>query len=894
MPVKSMTNYKGLTAEEVNISRQNHGNNILPTEKKMGFWRQYLSSFGDPIIKILLVALSINIIFMFRNADWYESAGIALAVFLATFVSTLSEYGSEQAFEKLKEDAQKTQCRVKRNGYVQVIPIADIVVGDLVLLQAGERVPADGIIIDGSVTVDQSPLNGESIDVEKSPSNDRYDQWDLAHSGQAFSGSNVVSGEGIIKVERVGGDTFYGNMAHIMQDKTRESPLRIRLTQLARLISKLGYCAAILVAIADLFNNLIIDNNFDMNLIMAEIQNISNFGMHLLHAFTLAITVIVVAVPEGLPMMITIVLSTNMKKMLADNVLVRKLVGIETSGCMNILFTDKTGTLTNGKLQVSKIVTGNSKIYTKISDFAKEKGLFDLYKISVLLNNQSTYSKGKLIGGNGTDRALLESIVTTGSIPKYKYNINSTLPFDSKNKYSMVNITGDKNYTLVKGAPEIILSRCNTYYDNNGRFQTIYNKGVLRKIWTEMTVNKERVVAMAITEINANSIDKMHSLTLVGLVGIKDEIRTESKKAIENVTKAGIQVVMITGDNKDTAVAISREVGILKDNGTNGVVTGQELAKMNDVQVKKIMPTLRVVARALPTDKSRLVNIAQEMGMVTGMTGDGINDAPALKKSDVGFAMGSGTEVAKEAADIVIMDNNIRSISKAILYGRTIFNSIRKFIIFQFVMNLCAVGVSIIAPFIGVDAPVTVIQMLWVNIIMDALAGIAFAGEAPLAEYMTKPPRKLSEPIMTGDMLKQILLMGTYTITLSLVFLKNHITHQLFFYNENETVHFMTCFFALFIFCGVFNSFNARTTRINILSNIKENPLFILIMLSVVVIQIFLIYFGGSLFRTVEISSGEIIQITLIALSVIPVDIIRKLIKKKYKGKRIYKTKKMW
>jgi magnesium-transporting ATPase (P-type) len=307
------------------------------------------------------------------------------------------------------------------------------------------------------------------------------------------------------------------------------------------------------------------------------------------------------------------------------------------------------------------------------------------------------------------------------------------------------------------------------------------------------------------------------------------------------------------------------------------IITSAELASMSDAEIKKRLPSFRVVARALPEDKSRLVRLSQEMGLVTGMTGDGINDAPALKKADVGFSMGSGTEVAKEAGDIVILDDNIASIAKAILYGRTIFKSIRKFIIFQLTMNLCAVGVSIIGPFIGIDTPVTVIQMLWINIIMDTLAGLAFAGEPPLAEYMTEPPKSRGEPVLNKYMLHQILCMGLFTVLLCVLFLKLPVIHLLFRY-AGDPIYFMTAFFALFIFAGVFNSFNARTHRIYLLTNLRRNPMFLLIMTMVAVIQILLIYYGGSLFRTAGLTLEELRRVLLIALLVVPADCIRKLV----------------
>ena len=402
---------------------------------------------------------------------------------------------------------------------------------------------------------------------------------------------------------------------------------------------------------------------------------------------------------------------------------------------------------------------------------------------------------------------------------------------------------------------------------------------LLQGRWAEMTRDAMRVLALAVSETPVDESGQFSRLILIGLVGIRDEIRPEARAAIRQVQGAGVQVVMITGDNRETAAAIAREAGLIPADGKtdDAILTSGELAGMSDDQVKKRLPRLRVVARALPTDKSRLVRIAQGSELVVGMTGDGINDAPALKKADVGFAMGSGTEVAKEAGDIVILNDNFASIARAILYGRTIFKSIRKFIIFQLTMNLCAVGISIIGPFIGIDTPVTVIQMLWINIIMDTLAGLAFAGEPPLEEYMREPPKRRDEPVLNRYMIHQILCMGIFTIALCVLFLKLPIIRPLFRY-ANDYIYLMTAFFALFIFTGIFNSFNARTHRVNLFAHLHKNPLFIVIMILVAVVQLLLIYFGGSLFRTAGLTFRELRTVLLIAFLVIPADCVRKLV----------------
>lgn len=866
---------RGLTAAEAAAAREKYGSNELSGRRRNSFFRQFLSSFGDPIIKVLLAALAVNLLFMFHHFDWYESAGIAIAVFLATFVSTLSEYGSESAFVRLQEDAARITCRVRRDGEITILPVGEIVVGDVVLLQAGERIPADGRLIEGTLAVDQSALNGESREAPKTPGDTPF-AGDLHAGGELFRGSVVCSGDGLLLVERVGDATFYGGVARELQEDTRESPLKVRLAGLAHTISRLGYIAAGLVAAADLFHSMVIDKGFEMAAVLAQFNEPAVLFSHVIHAVTLAITVVVVAVPEGLPMMITVVLSSNMRRMLRDNVLVRKLVGIETSGSLNILFTDKTGTLTRGKLEVTRFVDGDGTVYSHAADL-RRAALWELVRLSGTHNSESQLASGRAVGGNATDRALLEFVSAGNVRGSDGCRVVRRLPFDSARKLAAVQLEGARQLTLVKGAPEKLLAACNRRYDREGQAGLFTGRAAVESEWREMTRHAMRVLVLAASDAPLSENGDFSNLILIGLVGIRDDVRLEAREAIARVHKAGVQTVMITGDNRDTAAAIAREAGLLDARSSEqAILTSAELAALSDDQLKRRLPHLRVVARALPADKSRLVRVAQELELVVGMTGDGINDAPALKKADVGFAMGSGTEVAKEAGDIVILDDNFASIARAILYGRTIFKSIRKFIIFQLTMNLCAVGISILGPFIGIDTPVTVVQMLWINIIMDTLAGLAFAGEPPLEEYMEEPPKRRDEPVLNRYMFNQIACTGLFTVLLCLVFLKWDFLKPLFRY-ANDPIYLMTAFFALFIFSGVFNSFSARTNRVNLLAHLHRNPSFVLIMAAVAAVQLLLIYFGGSLFRTAGLTGRELWRVLLIAFSVVPADCARKL-----------------
>ena len=873
----------GLTIDEISKSKAQYGDNQLGKRKRNTFFKQFIQSFNDPIIKILLIVLAVNVLFLIRNFDWYETAGIAVAIFLATFISTLSEYGSESAFEKLQEEADKTKCRVKRAEGLLELPINDIVVGDYIILQAGERIPSDGIIVFGELNVDQSTLNGETKETHKIPSktsslND--DGSDFMQKNKLFRGCIVCNGEGVMLVTQVGNNTFYGRIAYEIQEETRESPLKLRLGKLAETISSFGYIGAATVAVADLFSSIFMSQKFDMVKIMEVFRTPPIIIGDLLHAITLAITVIVVAVPEGLPMMITVVLSSNMKSMLKDNVLVRKLVGIETSGSLNLLFTDKTGTITKGKLEVISFLSGDGMEYNKVSELMRNQGLYDLFNLSAVYNTSSSISsvdnKVHAIGGNTTERAILNFGISHFSEQK-KVKVLSRIPFNSTEKFSTADIlNNNRQLTLIKGAPEKILSNCKTYYDKNGATKSFAHMEVLTKMMSDMSGKAIRLLAIATSDSPIKRASDLRNLTLVGIVGIRDEIRSEAVGAIKKVMDAGIQVVMITGDNKETASAIAREVGLIKDGQQNAVITSSELAMLRDNKLKEILPKLRVVARALPSDKSRLIKISQEMGLVTGMTGDGVNDAPALKKADVGFSMGSGTEIAKEASDIVILDDNFLSISKAILYGRTIFKSIRKFLIFQLTVNLCAVVVSIIGPFIGVPTPITVLQMLWINMVMDTLAGLAFSGEIPLDEYMNEPPKRRDEPIINLYMWNQILYTGIYTAALCILFLKLPIFSEMFRGSEGRQ-YLMSAFFGLFIFASIFNSFNARTYRLNLFAHIWKNKSFMFIMAFIFIVQLLMIYYGGTLFRTTGLNLIELQIVFLLAFTVIPIDMTRKV-----------------
>lgn len=860
----------GLTSEEVKRSGEIHGKNILEKEKTKGFFIRFFENLNDPIIKVLIIALSVEVIFTFGHTNFIEVLGIVAAILLSTTVSTVSEIGSERAFLRMQAENLFGKARVLRNGNVEEISSSELVVGDVIYLSSGEKIAADGKIISGKISVDQSALNGESKETSKYFSR-ASEKFELSNSAKVFSGSVITSGNAIMEAERVGVNTFYGMIAKDVQRETRKSPLKLRLATLAGQISKLGYIAAAIVGLAFLFNVFFVDNGFEISRVINSFKNFPFLFSALVGALTLMITVVVVAAPEGLPMMITVVLSANMRRMMKDGVLVKKLVGIETAGSLNILFTDKTGTLTTGRLQCDAFVSHDGE-YKTLTALKKNSKLYELLLASSKYNTESIVtSSSKIIGGNGTDRAFLEFFKGE----KFKsLSVSEKMPFSSEKKYSAV--TFSDGLTLVKGAPELLIKKCSLSLDKNGNTVPISRKELEASLHRFASLGN-RVVAVAYkTKGSENMI-------FLSLAVLKDKIRRGVKDAVIGVKRAGVQVVMLTGDGKDTASAIARESGIISGDSSEIVLTSGELSEFTDEQLKKILPRLRVLARALPQDKTRLVRLSQELELVVGMTGDGINDAPSLKLADVGFSMGSGTDIAKNAGDIVLLDDGFFSINRTILYGRTIFKSIRKFIIFQLVMNLAACGISLVGQIIGIDTPITIIQMLWVNIIMDTLGGLAFSGEPPLEYYMKEAPKRRNEPILSSDMIKHILLNGAYTLTLSILFLRLDFFRQMFRNSENDVV-FMTAFYALFIFAGIFNSFTARSERMWIFSSISKNKPFIFIMALISVIQVIMIYYGGAVFRSSPLLPKELFTVIFLAATVIPFDMLRRIFTKT-KGK---------
>lgn len=869
-----ITEYIGLTDDEVAKSYDDYGNNKLTFINQTNFFTKFISKFNDPIIKILLVALLIYFILaLFHRVELYEALILGVAILLATFVGAYAEHKNSNAFAKLQDSASKIISKVYRNNQISLVNIDDIVTGDVILLQPGDLIPADGFLLEGSIKVDQSSLNGESEECLKIKNDnsirqnkDIYDKYNL------FRGSMVLSDEGVMKVTSVGKNTIFGEIATDLQVEDMISPLKIKLIRLAALISRIGYGSAFIIALVIMFQSYQKVND------ISYFSDINQMFTDLLGAFIISVIIIVVAVPEGLPLMIAVVLSLNASRMYKDNVLVRKSIGVETAGSLNILFTDKTGTITKGNLEVVSFIDCETNSYNNYLDmtptFSKLFIKSVVYNTNAIINKDNT-NITNIIGGNQTERAILKYL---GDVT-YDYNITiiDKMPFKSELKYSSsyIDENGEKYY-LIKGAPEKILENSKYYYNSNGQLLPFSSdiKANLNNMINNLASKQYRLVALATSNSNPNN-DSV-PLNIIGLFKIRDEIRSDAIDSIKQCIDAHIQVVMITGDRKETALAIAKESCIFSSK-KDIVLTSKELNEMSDDLVKKHIQNIKVVARALPSDKLRLVKLSQELGLVVGMTGDGINDSPALKKADVGFAMGSGTEVAKDAAEIVILDDNFKSIVTAILYGRTIYHSIQKFIIFQLTINFAALSISMLGPILDLETPLTVTQILWINLIMDTLAAIAFGYEPPLNKYMQEKPKQRDENIVSPYMKSAILVMGISITILSIIFLTSSLSIKYF---ESKPI-LQSAYFNFFIFFSLVNAFNTRTKEYNIFENINLNRIFIIVMVCITIIQILLTYFGGSALRTTPLEIKHWLVIIPLSLSAYPIDLLRKYFYKK-------------
>lgn len=859
----------GLTTRQVAINKLK-GTNELTQRETESFWDMFKESLQDTWLRILMVALALEVVFYaigriwpdLGSDDWFSAVAIFLVIVAVSFIGTYINYKQDRGAQALQNEASQIVVKVYRDGNLVEVSINDIVLEDCVYLQPGDKIPADGILLEGSLKVDQSALNGESREAEKIvlgdndvPSND-----DLFTKFKCFRGSVVTSGSAVMRVTSVGDNTVLGTINVSLQEKDEsKTPSEEKLDRLANGIGKFGYCGGAAAALIKVV----------LGLMNMSDYTVGNVAYLLLSSLVLGVSIIVMAVPEGLPLMNTMVQGLNVGKMLKAHIYVKNPKAIETAGYLTHIYTDKTGTLTNGKMTVANIVTGNSNIYEsfdKICDVVKNDII-----IGAGINNDATISgDGKAIGSNDTDRALITYLAIDNKVKIDKSLAVVREPFDSRVKYAAVTMEDGVKY--LKGAPDIIMKGCNSYVDENGNNkpfdEATYQK--LKATWDAQTERAMRVIAI-VKECNDEKV-------FVALVSIRDDVRKDVNGSVKKMLGAGVKVTMVTGDVLATAKAIAKEAGLITK-PTDICLTHDELAKMSDEDLIKILPNLKVVARAVPSDKERLVEASRSIGEVVGMTGDGVNDASALHKADVGFAMGSGTEVAKEAGDIIILNDSLTSIADAIMYGRTMSKSVKKFIIFQLTVNVSTVFTAVLGPLFGWSEVFTIVQILWINMIMDTLAAIAFGQEPARESYMDEKPVARTADILNGYLKSSILVGGVFITIICLGILNNIFgIYNVIGTSDMDVVR--TFMFATFIMAIIWNSFNARTDSLNLFEHITENHNFMIVMSAVTIIQVLIIQFGGKVFGTTPLSLNNWIAVVLIAFMIIPIDLVRKIVVK--------------
>ena len=882
----------GLNDLEVKKSREAYGSNEIPDSEPTTFWKEFKETFKDPMIRVLLAISALMIVMFFLGyAEIFEPAGTLVAILIVATVTAKTGVASDTKYRDLKHSVKEEEIKVYRNGNICNTGINQIVTGDLVLLQAGDKIPADGILITGHLNVNNAALNGEAEECPKTPAAsdtpfpDEITGDTFVDESSLFRGAIVFDGEGVMLVKKVGIKTMMGRMALEMQEEEPPSPLQVKLSILAGQISKIGYIGAILIALFYVIHFVSMAGGVEPYLNMGW----EYILMDLIDAVTIAIVIIVCAVPEGLPLMISIVLMQNTSKMLDHNVLVRKAEGIETAGALNILFSDKTGTITKGELEVVEFFTADGLVIP-FEELKKYPEVRNNLRIAIGQNSSSMYDeRHRVIGGNATDQALMK-FLGEDSYQELQndesLHVVNAQKFNSTNKFSQAQI-GSRTY--YKGAPERLLQKATHYLSVDGQIRPLDTIRLNEKI-DQLASKAMRVLSFGYSDHPMEEDVIEDGLVLIGLTAIRDDVRPEARTAIREVQEAGIQVVMITGDRLETAAAIAADAGLVTSE-EDICLTSSELNSMSDDRVKQILSRIRVIARALPTDKSRMVRICQELNLVVGMTGDGVNDSPALKRADVGFAMGSGTEAAKEAGKIVILDDNFNSIKDAIWYGRTIYHNILKFCKFQLVVNVAAVLVSAVAPFLGVEEPLKVTHLLFVNLVMDGLGAMMLGNEPALEAYMKEKPRRRDESLVSREMMTQIGIMGIWLTLMSLFYLMSDWARSFF----ETDAQFMTSYFVLFIASALFNGFNVRNDGFAVFKNLKDNPDFLKVMCMILGIQFCLVNISlipaapavwiGNMFSCVPFGVSGWVLVLILAFTMIPVDMIRKIVFRKLGNK---------
>ena len=869
-------NFNGLKSSEVEVSRTTYGSNKLPEPELKKWYHFAKEALTEPITMILIIIALFQLVLGAMGVmSLSEPVMIIVVLAIVTEIAVKTGLGIQKSAAELRAKTAVRYCDVVRDGSVQTINKDDLVVGDLVLLRTGQEIFADGFIVDGEISVNNAAINGETKECRKIPSaNYKHVKTTstTAYTDQCslFAGTVIMSGEGKMIVTDVGVNTVNGDTLVKMQ--TLEPPktaLDIALDHLCDFISKWGTIAAVLafviMTITGILNAGSLSQYFSGNIlenIQKVAQNISN-----------ALTIIVAAVPEGLPLIVKLVTKQNVSTMEKFNILAKNTGKIPELAYVNLICTDKTGTLTTGEMTSTVMVNGNCQ-----DIFNKESSLNELIDLNICMNNSAVFdSNGNITGGNSIDRAVLDMLSPEDAQKiQNKAIMKKRVPFSSENKFSAVTLNnGANDFTVYKGAPEKLIEKCKFYLDNDGIVTelTEEKRKALKSHIKGLTEKAMRCIALTISDKTDDGLpDEMN---LLGVIGVVDPVRNEVPEAVKIAHKAGIQVIEITGDCMETAKAVAMEAGIYKPGDL--AVTNDEFEAMSDVKVKEIIPQLRVISRCSPNTKLRLVTLAQEIGMSVAMTGDGVNDAPALKKADVGFGMQDGSDVAKEAADIVLTDNNFASVVKAVELGRTFMHNIMMFLEFQLPINISLLILSMVFPIIsGGSALLAAVQILIVNIIMDSLNSLSFGGEPPKEEYMNE------EPIMKGSGLFIRGAKGRIALS-SIVFIAlfGVITFGPVGNMFATKLSAMTARFALLCLMAVFNGFTIRTDSMNLFKGIKNNKLFVYIALGIFAMAVVLCNFVGNLVQTTPMDAKQWIVVLVTAFMVVPVDWIRKAICKK-------------
>ena len=849
----------GLTDSEVLQSREKNGVNLLTPPKRPSLWKLYLEKFEDPVVRVLLVAAVFSLVISIIENEYAETIGIIAAILLATGIGFFFEYDANKKFDLLNTVNEETLVKVIRNGKIQEIPRKDVVVGDIVVLETGEEIPADGELVEAiSLQVNESNLTGEPV-VDKTIVEVDFDEEATYASNRVMRGTTVVDGHGMMKVLRVGDATEIGKVARQSTEQSGEpTPLNIQLTKLAKLIGKIGFTVAaatfIVFVSRDLYQYISANEITGWHHYMAIAQIVLKY-------FMMAVTLIVVAVPEGLPMSVTLSLALNMRRMLSTNNLVRKMHACETMGAITVICTDKTGTLTQNQMQVYE-----SGFYA-----LKEKGILSDDDVSKLVMEgisanstaflEETDEGGKPKGvGNPTEVALL--LWLNAQHRNYlelreRAAVLDQLTFSTERKFMATLVQSPligKKVLYIKGAPEIVLGKCKEVILDGRRIDATEYRSTVEEQLLGYQNMAMRTLGFAFKIVDDHAPDDCvtlvaeNDLSFLGVVAISDPIRPDVPAAVAKCQSAGIDIKIVTGDTPGTATEIARQIGLWKPEDTErNRITGTAFADLTDEEALDRVMDLKIMSRARPTDKQRLVQLLQQKGAVVAVTGDGTNDAPALNHAQVGLSMGTGTSVAKEASDITLLDDSFNSIGTAVMWGRSLYKNIQRFIVFQLTINFVALLIVLLGSFVGTDLPLTVTQMLWVNLIMDTFAALALASIPPSEDVMNEKPRRSTDFIISKAMQYNIFGVGTVFLIV--------LMGMIYYFTNAEggmTVHRLTVFFTFFVMLQFWNLFNARVfgTTNSAFKGLSKSYGMELIVLAILAGQFLIVQFGGAVFRT--------------------------------------------